>query len=91
MQAEGGVEARPGQIEIARDSERPAQFLDGLLRRKLRTLVEPFRRHQFGAPTHRRGFAFDLDLHTHECLGRGIDDHGAKPERLGERHLPLEK
>src|SRR5882672_9710101 len=95
MQAEGGVEARPGQIEIARDSERPAQFLDGLLRRELRALVEPFRRHQLGARTYRHGFgfgfAFDLDLHTHESLGRGIDDHRAKPEWLGERHLSLEK
>jgi len=68
---------------IARDSERPAQFLDGLLRRKLRTLVEPFRRHQLGARTHRRGTSPSISiLHTHECLGRGIDNHGANRNGL---------
>ena len=91
MQAEGGLEAGGRQIELARDQERAPQFLDGLLRRQLRPLVEPFRRHQFGARAHRRAPAFDLDLHPHEDLRRGIDRHGAKPKRLCERNLPLEK
>src|SRR5882724_3554341 len=78
-------------VEIARDAKRAPQFLDGLLRRKLRALVEPFRRHQFGACADRAPLAFDLDLHAHKRLGRGIDHYGAKAKRLGEWHLPLEK
>src|ERR1700730_12917627 len=57
----------------------------------MRTLVEPFRRHQFGAGAHRGGLALELDLRTHEYLHRGVDRHRAESERPGKGDLPFEK
>jgi hypothetical protein len=91
MEGKRGLESRMRQIKIACDGERTPQFVDGLPRRQLRALVEPFRRHQFGAGAHRSGFAFDLDLGTHEYLRRGIDDHGAEAKRFCERNRPFKK
>ncbi len=91
VQAERGLEPRMAQIKIARDRQRAPQFLDGLLRREVGAFVEPFRRHQFGAGADRGALTFDLDLDAHECLRRGIDRHGAEPERFCKRNRPFEK
>src|ERR1700755_3628616 len=57
----------------------------------MRALVEPFRCHQFGAGADRNALALDLDLDAHEGLRRGVDHHGAEPERFCERNGPLKE
>ncbi len=84
MQAEGGLKTRAAQIEPARNVQRTPQFGDRLLGRKLRPLVEPFRRHQLGAGAHRRAPAFDLDLHPHKGLHCGRDVTAPKRNGLAK-------
>ena len=91
MSCKSSFESRTREIEIARNRQRTAQFQNGLLRRQVRALVEPFRRHQFGAGTDGSAPAFDLDLNAHEYLRRGVDHHGAKPERFCKRNRPFKK
>src|SRR3954471_1384415 len=61
VQAERGFETLVPEIDLARDVEGVPQFVDVLLRRKLRPLVEPFRRHQLGAGAYRNAPALHLD------------------------------
>ena len=91
MQAERRVETAMGQIEIARDRQRAAQFADSLVGAEMGALVEPFRHQHFGARARRNAFAFDLDIHPHEGLRRRVDDHGTEPERADKRDRPLKE
>ena len=91
MKSERSLESLNIQIEIARDLKRAPQFRNRLLGRKLRSLVEPFRHQQFGAGADRSALALHFDLGAHEQLRRGIDDHGAEPERPDKAHRAFEK
>ena len=91
VQSEGRIEVLVRQIKLARDQQRAAQFLDRLLRRQMRPLVEPLRHEKFGARTDGPGLAFDLDLDQHKSLRRRVDDNGAEPERPREADRPLKE
>ena len=62
VQGECGLEVPMAQIQLARDHQRAPQFGYGLLQRKLRTLVEPFRHHHFGAGANRRSLAVSFSV-----------------------------
>src|SRR3954447_12421440 len=91
VQAERGLELLVLKIKLARDQERAAQLLDGLVRRQMRPLVEPFRHEKLGGGADRPALAFDLDLNQHEGLRRRMDDDIAEAERPGKRHRSFKK
>jgi hypothetical protein len=84
MQAERGVEAGTGEIELARDQQRATQLRHRLVGQKLRALVEPFWHQKLGACAGCRTPALDFDLGAYKDLRRGRDPDSAEPERAGK-------
>ena len=91
VQPERGLKTAMRQIKLARDDERAPQLADGVFRREMCPLVEPFRHQELGAGAGCPPFAFNLDLDPHESLARGVDDNRAKAERPDEIHRSFEK
>ena len=91
MQTERRLEPFAPEIKLPRDQKRTPQFVDRRLGRKVRTLVEPFRRQQFGAGADERAPTLDLDLGAHERLARVVDHDRAEVERPGEADRPFEE
>ena len=92
MQSERGLEAGLRQIKFARDQQASAATRSPS-RRGVRCgrLSNHFGTSNSALAPIERALAFDLDLDPHEHLRRRVDDHGAEPERPGERDRPLEE
>ncbi len=91
VQAERGVEIPVGQIELAGNLQRPPHLGDALFVRKMRPLVEPFRRQHLRRRAGRDSLALNLDHDAHEHLDGVVDRHRAETERPRERDRTLEK
>src|SRR5262249_32590916 len=68
-----------------------SKLVDGVCDAEARILVEPLRHHQLGARAEGTAVAFDLDFDMHEELRRGLDRHGAEPERRLKLRAALRK